>query len=88
MIEDRLKLEWHQALLRGENAADHWRRHWSIPVFTMLLLQLDHIGQVQCGVWPAQVRERDFVFNCRRDPLTPPASAAGRLRNPVSKRQI
>ena len=24
---------------------------------TMLLLQLDHIGQVQCGVWPAQVRE-------------------------------
>jgi len=23
----------------------------------MLLLQLPHIGQVQCGVWPAQVRE-------------------------------
>ena len=24
---------------------------------TMLLLQLPHIGQVQCGVWPAAVRE-------------------------------
>jgi aspartate--ammonia ligase len=23
----------------------------------MLLLQLPHIGQVQCGVWPAQVQE-------------------------------
>ncbi|MCL7708118.1 asparagine synthetase A, partial [Enterobacter kobei] len=23
---------------------------------TMLLLQLPHIGQVQCGVWPEQVQ--------------------------------
>jgi aspartate--ammonia ligase len=23
----------------------------------MLLLQLPHIGQVQCGVWPQQVRD-------------------------------
>jgi len=23
----------------------------------MLLLQFSHIGQVQCGVWPQQVRE-------------------------------
>ncbi|MGS6218388.1 aspartate--ammonia ligase, partial [Enterobacter intestinihominis] len=24
---------------------------------TMLLLQLSHMGQVQCGVWPELVRE-------------------------------
>jgi aspartate--ammonia ligase len=28
--EDRLKLEWHQALLRG-NAADDWRRYRPVP---------------------------------------------------------
>lgn len=54
--EDRLKLEWHQALLRGEMPQTIGGGIGQSRL-TMLLLQLDHIGQVQCGVWPAQVRE-------------------------------
>lgn len=39
---------------------------------TMLLLQLPHIGQVQCGVWPAAVREASFsaVIIYRRQRLS------------------
>lgn len=54
--EDRLKLEWHQALLRGEMPQTIGGGIGQSRL-TMLLLQLPHIGQVQCGVWPAQVRE-------------------------------
>jgi len=51
--EDRLQLEWHQALLRGEMPQTIGGGIGQSRL-TMLLLQLDH---VQCGVWPAQVRE-------------------------------
>ena len=49
-------LEWHQALLRGEMPQTIGGGIGQSRL-TMLLLQLDHIGQVQCGVWPSQVRE-------------------------------
>ncbi|MGY5959177.1 aspartate--ammonia ligase [Kosakonia sp. BK9b] len=55
--EDRLHLEWHQALLRGEMPQTIGGGIGQSRL-TMLLLQLSHIGQVQCGVWPAQVREQ------------------------------
>ena len=54
--EDRLELEWHQALLRGEMPQTIGGGIGQSRL-TMLLLQLPHIGQVQCGVWPAAVRE-------------------------------
>jgi len=54
--EDRLQLEWHQALLRGDMPQTIGGGIGQSRL-TMLLLQLSHIGQVQCGVWPAQVRE-------------------------------
>jgi len=54
--EDRLQLEWHQALLRGEMPQTIGGGIGQSRL-TMLLLQQSHIGQVQCGVWPAQVRE-------------------------------
>lgn len=54
--EDRLQLEWHQALLRGEMPQTIGGGIGQSRL-TMLLLQLSHIGQVQCGVWPQQVRE-------------------------------
>ncbi|STS87273.1 asparagine synthetase AsnA [Klebsiella variicola] len=46
--EDRLQLEWHQALLRGEMPQTIGGGIGQSRL-TMLLLQLDHIGQVQCG---------------------------------------
>ncbi|MFP1461875.1 hypothetical protein ACLB1E_05625 [Escherichia coli] len=54
--EDRLQLEWHQALLRGEMPQTIGGGIGQSGL-TMLLLQLPHIGQVQCGVWPAAVGE-------------------------------
>lgn len=54
--EDRLQLEWHQALLRGEMPQTIGGGIGQSRL-TMLLLQLPHIGQVQSGVWPAAVRE-------------------------------
>ena len=54
--EDRLQLEWHQALLRGEMPQTIGGGIGQSRL-TMLLLQLEHIGQVQCGVWPTQVRQ-------------------------------
>ncbi|WP_318369055.1 aspartate--ammonia ligase [Enterobacter sp.] len=54
--DDRLALEWHQALLAGEMPQTIGGGIGQSRL-TMLLLQLPHIGQVQCGVWPAQVRE-------------------------------
>ncbi len=53
--EDRLQLEgirrYCAVKCRRPSAAV------SAACLTMLLLQLPHIGQVQCGVWPAAVRE-------------------------------
>ena len=54
--EESLKLEWHQSLLRGEMPQTIGGGIGQSRL-TMLLLQLPHIGQVQCGVWPQQVRE-------------------------------
>ena len=54
--EDRLALEWHQALLKGEMPQTIGGGIGQSRL-TMLLLQLPHIGQVQCGVWPAQIQE-------------------------------
>jgi len=53
--EDRLKLEWHQALLKGEMPQTIGGGIGQSRL-TMLLLQLSHIGQVQCGVWSADVK--------------------------------
>lgn len=53
---DRLALEWHQALLRGEMPQTIGGGIGQSRL-VMLLLQLAHIGQVQCGVWPQPVRE-------------------------------
>ncbi|STF89653.1 aspartate--ammonia ligase (asparagine synthetase A) [Escherichia coli] len=79
--EDRLELEWHQALLRGEMPQTIGGGIGQSRL-TMLLLQLPHIGQVQCGVWPAAVsRERPFsaVIIYRRQRLS------RRLRHPGIK---
>ena len=54
--EDRLALEWHRALLAGEMPQTIGGGIGQSRL-TMLLLQLPHIGQVQCGVWPQQVRD-------------------------------
>ena len=54
--EDRLRLDWHQALLRGDMPQTIGGGIGQSRL-TMLLLQQSHIGQVQCGVWPAQVRD-------------------------------
>ena len=53
---DRLKLEWHQSLLRGEMPQTIGGGIGQSRL-VMLLLQLSHIGQVQCGVWSPEVRE-------------------------------
>lgn len=53
---DRLKLEWHQSLLRGEMPQTIGGGIGQSRL-VMLLLQLSHIGQVQCGVWGPEVRE-------------------------------
>ncbi len=54
--EDRLKLEWHQKLIKGE-----------LPYtigggigqsrLSMLLLQKKHIGEVQSSIWPEELLE-------------------------------
>jgi aspartate--ammonia ligase len=54
--EDRLALEWHQSLLRGDMPQTIGGGIGQSRL-VMLLLQLSHIGQVQCGVWSPQVRD-------------------------------
>ena len=54
--QERLKLEWHQSLLRGEMPQTIGGGIGQSRL-VMLLLQLSHIGQVQCGVWAPEVRE-------------------------------
>ncbi len=54
--EDRLQQLWHQSLLAGEMPQTIGGGIGQSRL-VMLLLQLPHIGQVQCGVWPTQVHE-------------------------------
>lgn len=53
---DRLQLEWHQSLLRGDMPQTIGGGIGQSRL-VMLLLQLPHIGQVQCGVWAPEVRD-------------------------------
>lgn len=55
-LPEQIHFVHSQALLRGEMPQTIGGGIGQSRL-TMLLLQLDHIGQVQCGVWPAQVRE-------------------------------
>ncbi|MBU3825282.1 MAG: aspartate--ammonia ligase [Candidatus Oceanisphaera merdipullorum] len=54
--EDRATQEWHQALLAGELPQTVGGGIGQSRL-AMLLLQLSHIGQVQCGVWPAELHD-------------------------------
>lgn len=53
--EDRLQYEWHQALL-AQQMPQTIGGGIGQSRLAMLLLQKEHIGQVQVGVWPAQMR--------------------------------
>lgn len=53
---DRLELEWHQSLLRGEMPQSIGGGIGQSRL-VMLLLQQSHIGQIQCGVWAPEVSE-------------------------------
>ncbi|AKJ43687.1 aspartate--ammonia ligase [Pragia fontium] len=54
--EDRLQLEWHKALIKGEMPQTIGGGIGQSRL-VMLLLQQKHIGQVQCGVWSPELRE-------------------------------
>ena len=51
-IEDLYNLLCNRLTQAGEE-----NTNMVLARLTMLLLQLEHIGQVQCGVWPTQVRQ-------------------------------
>lgn len=53
--EDRLKLEWHQKLINGELPQTIGGGIGQSRL-AMLLLQKKHIGEVQCSVWPNELR--------------------------------
>ncbi|MBW7980954.1 aspartate--ammonia ligase [Enterobacillus tribolii] len=55
--EERIKLEWHQALLRGDMPQTIGGGIGQSRL-VMLLLQQQHIGQVQCGVWSPEIRSQ------------------------------
>jgi aspartate--ammonia ligase len=55
--EDRLQLEWHQSLLKGEMPQTIGGGIGQSRL-VMLMLQQAHIGQVQCGVWPSEVHAK------------------------------
>jgi aspartate--ammonia ligase len=55
--DDRLQLEWHQSLLKGEMPQTIGGGIGQSRL-VMLMLQQPHIGQVQCGVWPAEVHAK------------------------------
>ncbi|WP_116475753.1 aspartate--ammonia ligase [Zobellella maritima] len=54
--EDRATQEWHQQLLAGRLPQTIGGGIGQSRL-AMLLLQLSHIGQVQCGVWPAELSQ-------------------------------
>lgn len=53
--EDRKEFDWHKKLLAGEMPQTIGGGIGQSRL-VMLLLQLQHIGQVQCGVWPESVK--------------------------------
>jgi aspartate--ammonia ligase len=59
--EDRLDFTWHQKLLRGEFPQTIGGGIGQSRL-VMLLLKQDHIGQVQCGVWPMEVQEKMALY--------------------------
>lgn len=54
--EKRMELEWHQALVKGEMPQTIGGGIGQSRL-VMLLLQRQHIGQVQCGVWAPETQE-------------------------------
>ncbi|OTA19073.1 asparagine synthetase AsnA [Xenorhabdus beddingii] len=54
--EDRLQYDWHQALLKGDMPQSIGGGIGQSRL-VMLLLQMAHIGQVQCGVWSPEIIE-------------------------------
>lgn len=54
--EDRLEFDWHKKLLAGEMPQTIGGGIGQSRL-VMLLLQCQHIGQVQCGVWPKEVKD-------------------------------
>lgn len=54
--EKRMELEWHQALVEGKMPQTIGGGIGQSRL-VMLLLQRQHIGQVQCGVWSPETRE-------------------------------
>ena len=55
--EERMKLEWHQSLVRGEMPQTIGGGIGQSRLVMLMLKQL-HIGQVQCGVWAPEVRDQ------------------------------
>lgn len=53
--EDRLQYDWHQELL-AERMPQTIGGGIGQSRLAMLLLQKEHIGQVQVGVWPAEMK--------------------------------
>ncbi len=54
--QDRLELAWHKSLLQQEMPQTIGGGIGQSRL-AMVMLQLPHIGQVQCGVWPAELQE-------------------------------
>lgn len=54
--EKRMELDWHQALVQGKMPQTIGGGIGQSRL-VMLLLQRQHIGQVQCGVWLPETRE-------------------------------
>ncbi|MGV7962274.1 aspartate--ammonia ligase [Photorhabdus tasmaniensis] len=54
--EQRLQYDWHQALLKGDMPQSIGGGIGQSRL-VMLLLQMKHIGQVQCSIWSPEVRE-------------------------------
>ena len=53
-VTQRSQLAWHQALLNGKFPQTIGGGIGQSRL-VMLLLQMKHIGQVQCGVWPKEL---------------------------------
>ncbi|CDG19686.1 asparagine synthetase A [Xenorhabdus poinarii G6] len=54
--EDRLQYDWHKRLIKGDMPQSIGGGIGQSRL-VMLLLQMSHIGQVQCGVWSPEVIE-------------------------------
>jgi len=56
-VMGKLEQDWHQRLVAGELPQTIGGGIGQSRLL-MLLLQLPHIGQVQCGVWPKEIHKR------------------------------